>query len=72
MQQPTMRDLSTAIAETTSHLMRHSNLLYPALLFPHSHSIVPGRHNAQIFQHGFFRRTTQDRSSIRLSAIIDQ
>src|SRR5258708_8173 len=27
-----MRDLSTAIAETTSHLIRHANLLYPALL----------------------------------------
>jgi hypothetical protein len=27
-----MRDLSTAIAETTSHLIRHPNLLYPALL----------------------------------------
>ena len=37
-----MRDLSTAIAETTSHLIRHANLLYPALLSPHSHSIVPG------------------------------
>jgi hypothetical protein len=33
-----MRDLWTAIAETTSHL-RHANLLCPALLFPHSHSI---------------------------------
>src|SRR5712671_2005398 len=29
-----MRDLSTAIAETTSHLIRHANLLYPALLSP--------------------------------------
>src|SRR5258708_19474192 len=37
-----MRDLSTAIAETTSHLIRHANLLYPALLSPYSHSIVPG------------------------------
>src|SRR5258708_38585569 len=26
-----MRDLSTAIATTTSHLIRHANLLYPAL-----------------------------------------
>jgi hypothetical protein len=27
-----MRDLSTAIAETISHLIRHAHLLYPALL----------------------------------------
>src|SRR5438309_7757683 len=27
-----MRDPSTAIAETTSHLIRHANLLYPAPL----------------------------------------
>jgi hypothetical protein len=25
-----------------NHLIRHANLLDPALLFPHSHSIVPG------------------------------
>ena len=35
-----MRHLSTAIAATTSHLVRHANLLSRALLSPHSHSIV--------------------------------
>jgi hypothetical protein len=33
-------DLSTAIAEAISNPIRHANLLYPALLFPHSHSII--------------------------------
>ena len=35
MPQITMRDLSTAIAETRSHLVRCANLLYPAALDIH-------------------------------------
>ena len=60
MQQITMRDLSTTIAEITSHVIRHTTLLYPALLSPHSHSIVLSHGNALIWQCEFFLRTLEN------------
>jgi hypothetical protein len=56
-----MRDQSTAIVETTSHVIRHANLLYPALLSPHSHSIVRSHRNALNSRRKFFLHTTKNR-----------
>jgi hypothetical protein len=60
-----MRELSTAIAETTSHLIHHANLLYPALLSPHSHSIIPRHRNALIFRRKFLQLVAKSRHVIR-------
>src|SRR5882724_7866741 len=60
-----MPDLSTAIAQTASHPMRHANLLYPALLFSHSHSILSMHRNALIYQRKFFLETLKTRPPSR-------